>query len=78
MTGQPCERTGEEVRRCSEQRCPGECAQVSREIRWALKKKKMKNIAVVKDNVSSVKVLLLINGDSLLSLMYEVSSVSVS
>lgn len=27
MTGQPCEGTGEEVRRCSEQRCPGECAQ---------------------------------------------------
>lgn len=24
MTGQQCEGTGEEVRRCSEQRCPGE------------------------------------------------------
>lgn len=49
-----------------------------REIRWALKKKRWKILPLVKDNASSVKVLLLINGDSLLSLMYEVSSVSVS
>lgn len=25
VTGQQCDGTGEEVRKCSDQRCPGEC-----------------------------------------------------
>ena len=41
-------------------------------------KKKRKTLPLVEDNVSSVKVLLFVSGNSLLSLMYEVSSVSVS
>lgn len=62
-------RTSEEVRRCSEQRCLVSALRVSKST-LGPQKKRWKILPLVKDNVSSVKVLLLINGDSLLSLMY--------